>query len=103
MPVVAVTFPWNATVWPSEVSVMAMVAALTVEANVVPPELVSVTVPILVPMAPLIVATPVVFRVRFEAPDEYPVTDDNEIGVAAPAPTVKVYPVLLNVIAPMVI
>ena len=71
MPVVAVTLPWNATVWPSEVSVMAMVAALTVEANVVPPELVSVTVPILVPMAPLIVATPVVFRVRFEAWDDH--------------------------------
>ena len=45
MAVVAVTLPWNATVWAAEVLVMAMVAQETAAWNVVVPELVIVTGP----------------------------------------------------------
>jgi len=79
------------------------VAASTVLENVVPPDLVTVTVPISVPTAPLTVTAPVVLIVKLETEfNAVPVTEDKEIGVSAPAPTVNV---LLSdkVAAPIVI
>ena len=79
------------------------VAAVTPPVNVPVEQLVTVTVPILVPTAPDTVKEPVVLKVRFALPEPGPVTEDNEIGVAAPAaPTVNVA-LLARVMAPMVI
>ena len=68
-------------------------AAATVPENVVPPELVTVTVPTSVPTAPLADTAPVVLSVRFDAaPPKLPLTLDRLTGLAAPVPTVKVTP-----------
>jgi hypothetical protein len=66
------------------------VEALTVLLKVAPPEFVTVTVSMLVPTAPDTVTVPVVLKVRFEEPEEYPVTDDIDMGVATPVPRVRV-------------
>ena len=86
-----VKLPWNATVCDAWVSVIVKVAALTVLANVVPFELVSVIVPISVPTAPLTLMTPVVFNVKFDTvPLAVPVTAPKLIAFAIPVPTVNV-------------
>ena len=82
------------------VSVKVTVVAPTVLLKVVPPELVMVSVPTLVPTAPLTVTAPVVLMVRFALPVDGPVTVVRLIGVAAPAPIVRL---LLRLIAPVVI
>ena len=71
--------------------------------NVPVEQLVTVMVPISVPIAPETPMVPVVLKVISEAvPLVVPVTEDNEIGVEAPAPTVNVA-LSARVIAPMVI
>ena len=82
------------------VLVSVTVAASTVLPKVVPPELVTVMVPILVPTAPLTVIAPVVSNVRLAVPLDGPVTVVRLIGVAAPAPKVRL---LFRAIAPVVI
>ena len=72
----------------------------TAPLKVVPPELVMVRVPILVPTAPPMATSPVVLIVRFALPLTGPVTVVSVIGVAAPAPTVRL---LFRLIAPVVI
>ena len=67
----------------AELSLKVIVAALTVPENVVPPDRVTVTVPMSVPTAPLTVTAPVVFIVRLDAPlRAVPVTEPKEIGAA---------------------
>ena len=58
--------------------------------NVIPPELVTVTVPIADPTVPT-ETMPVVLIVKFGVPEE-PLTVPKVIGVPAPAPTVNVTP-----------
>ena len=82
------------------------VVAVTVLEKVVPPELVSVIVPISVPTAPLTLMTPVVFNVKFDTvPLAVPVTAPKLIAFAIPVPTVNVTlsanVALPNVIAPV--
>ncbi len=87
----SVRFPWNATVAPSLVSVMATAAASTVDWNVTPPELVIVTVPMSVPTASATVTTPVVLSVRFdEVPKAVPDTASRLMALPIPVPTVSV-------------
>ena len=86
--VVAVKAPVNVIV--PVVLVNVTVPALTVLENVVPPELVTVTVPIADPTAPT-ETVPVVLIVKFGVPEE-PLTVPKVIGVPAPAPTVRVTP-----------
>ena len=100
MPVVAVRLPLKVTALLAVVLVMATVAASTVPLKVVPPELVMVMVPIRVPTAPLTVTAPVVSNVRLAVPLDGPVTVVRLIGVAAPAPKVRL---LFKAIAPVVI
>ena len=69
--------------------------------KVIPPELVTVKLPILVPIAPLTVTTSVVLIVRFDLTPVVPLIELKVIGVAAPAPKVKVAPGL-TVAAPKV-
>jgi len=76
------------------------VVAPTAPPKVVPPELVMVMVPILVPTAPLTVTAPLVSKVKLAVPLDGPVTVVKLIGVAAPAPKVRL---LFNAIAPVVI
>ena len=71
-------------------SLIVIVAAFTVLLNVVPPELVTVTVPIVDPTAPT-ETTPVVLIVKFGAPPE-PLTVPNVIALPIPVPTVNVVP-----------
>ena len=61
-------------------SLIVIVAAFTVFENVIPPELVTVTVPIADPTAPTETA-PVVLIVKFGVPPE-PLTVPKVIGVA---------------------
>ena len=82
------------------VLVKVTVVALTVLLKVVPPELVMVSVPTLVPTAPLTVIDPVVSKVKLALPLDGPVMVVRLIGVAAPAPKVRL---LLSAIAPKVI
>ena len=86
------------------VFVKATVAAFTVEPKVVPPLLVRVRVfKAFAPMAPLVVTAPVVLMVKLEVPaDVCSVTVLKLMGVAAPVPTVKVWPSLI-VVEPNVI
>lgn len=100
IPVVAVRLPLKVTVLLAVVLVMATVAALTVLLKVVPPELVIVMVPTFVPTAPLTVTAPVVSNVRLALPLDGPVTAVRLIGVAAPAPKVRL---LFRAIAPVII
>ena len=75
----------------------------TAPLKVIPPEFVTVSAPISVPIAPLTVTTPAVLKVIFEGlPPATPVIELSVIGVAAPAPKVKVTP-SLSVTAPSVI
>jgi len=68
-------------------------AAFTVPVNVPVEQLVTVTVPISVPILPETPMVLVVLKVILEAVlPAVPATEDNEIGVAAPAPKVKVTP-----------
>ena len=65
----------------------------TAPAKSIPPELVTVNVPISVPIAPLTVTAAVVLIVRFDlGPLATPLIDVNVIGVAAPAPKTSVIP-----------
>ena len=82
---------------------MVNVAAVTLPVNVPVEQLVTVTVPISVPIAPETPMVLVVLKVISEAVlPAVPATDDNETGVAAPAPTVRVTP-SAKVMAPIVI
>jgi hypothetical protein len=87
--VVAVKAPLNVIV--PVVAVNVTVAALTVLENVVPPDLVTVTVPISVPTAPLTVTAPVVLIVKLEVGlPAVPVTEDKLNIFPIPVPTVRV-------------
>ncbi|NDE50582.1 MAG: hypothetical protein EB014_05875, partial [Actinobacteria bacterium] len=86
--VVAVKAPVNAIV--PVVLVNVTVAAFTVLLNVVPPDWVTATVPIVDPTAPT-ETTPVVLIVKFGAPPE-PLTVPNVIALLIPVPTVNVVP-----------
>ena len=87
--VLAVNAPLKAIV--PAVLVSDTVAASTVLLKVVPPELVSVSVPMSVPTAPVTLTAAVVFSVRFDAvPPAVPLTLPSVSGVAAPVPTVRV-------------
>ena len=98
MRVVAVSAPLKAIV--PAVLVSVTVLASTVLLKVAPPELVIVMVPTLVPTAPLTVTAPVVSNVRLAVPLDGPVTVVRLMGVAAPAPKVKLW---FKAIAPVVI
>ena len=74
----------------------------TAPLKVIPPELVTVSVPILVPIAPLTDTVSVVLMVIFDLTPEVPLMEDKVIGVAAPAPKVNVAPGL-TMAAPKVI
>ena len=75
----------------------------TAPLKVIPPEFVTVSAPISVPIAPLTVTTSVVLKVIFEGLlPATPVMEARVIGVAAPVPSVKVTP-SLSVTAPSVI
>ena len=85
------------------VFVSVTVFALTAPEKVAPPELVKVTVPMSVPIAPDTETAPVVFKVKFDAlPAAVPVTELKLIGAATPVPTVNVVP-SAKVAAPKVI
>ena len=90
MPVVTVTLSLKAMLAASAVSVKVTVVALTVLLNVVPPDCVTVNVPIWVPTTPLTVTRPVVLIVRFDEPLIGPVTDASVNAVEPPVPSVKV-------------
>ena len=74
----------------------------TAPLKVTPPELVIVKLPILVPTAPENVTVSVVLIVILDLTPDTPLIELNVIGVAAPAPRVKVAPGL-TVAAPKVI
>ena len=102
--VVAVSTPWKATV--PVVSVMVTVVTSTPDWNVVPPDCVIVSTPMLVPTAPVTVAVPVVLRVRFSVkPPAVPVTEPTSIVFAMPVPATSVdctpITTLPSVIAPV--
>ena len=83
------------------VLVKVTVVASTVLLKVVPPELVMVSVPISVPMAPLTVTAPVVLIVMLdEEPPVVPLIEERLIGLALPLPIVKYAP-FANVVAPI--
>ena len=94
---VAVNAPANVMV--PVVLVRVTVEAATVPLKVAPPELVIVNVPTLVPIAPLTVIDPVVSKVKLAVLLDGPVTVVRLIGVATPAPKVRL---LLSAIAPIV-
>ena len=96
--VAAVKAPLKAIV--PVVSVKVTVVAPTVLLKVVPPELVIVRMPISVPIVLETVTAPVVLMVRFALPLDGPVTVVKLIGVASPAPKVRL---LFRAIAPVVI
>ena len=94
MPVVAVVFPWNATVCPSTVSKIATVAARTVLANVAPPLRVTVTEfsGCVAPTAPETVTIPVVLKATLALFASVVLSIEPVlIGVPTPVPTVSVF------------
>ena len=86
----------------SALSARAIVPAETVPLNVMPPELVMVSVPILVPTTPPKVTAPAVTIVRSAVPVEGPVILERLIALerVANVPSVKL---LFRLIAPAVI
>ena len=89
--VLNVVLPWKAIV--PVVFVSVAVVASTVDWKVVPPDWVTVKVPISVPTAPPMVTTPVVLIVKFEAvPEAVPLIALVLTVVAPPEPKVNVTP-----------
>ena len=75
------------------VSVSATVAALTVLWKSIPPELVTVTVPMSVPTAPETVTVPATLKVTFDAvPDAVPLMLVAETVPFPPVPSIRVTP-----------
>jgi hypothetical protein len=75
----------------------------TAPENVVPPEFVTVSVPMSVPIAPLTVTAPVTLNVRFDAvPEAVPVMLERLTAPEPPVPSVSVTP-SASVAAPSVI
>ena len=87
--VLAVSAPLNAIV--PAVAVRVVVESVTAPVKVVPPELVTVKVPMLVPIAPT-ETTPVVLIVIFCAVPVEPVIDVMVSALRAPVPIVKLAP-----------
>ena len=87
----------------ASVVIRSELAVPTAPAKSIPPEFVTVNVPISVPIAPLTVTADVVLIVKFDlGPLATPLTEVNVIGVAAPAPRTSVMP-SATVAAPNVI